>query len=97
MNNSRKAIDKDWRGKQYAFFSHRQCEAFPCHQIEDESDFNCLFCYCPLYPLQDCGGAFVSRPDGAKDCSSCVIPHKRDNYGLITSRVRNSASGRTSA
>ena len=33
----------------FKFFSHRQCEYFPCHQLKGgmaEEDFNCLFCYC---------------------------------------------------
>ena len=37
--------------KQYAFFQHRACEFFPCHKGVPEEDFNCLFCYCPLYAL----------------------------------------------
>ncbi|MBP8030977.1 MAG: metal-binding protein, partial [Acetobacterium sp.] len=35
----------------YKFFQHRDCEYFPCHQADDLEDFNCLFCYCPLYAL----------------------------------------------
>ncbi|MBO5973618.1 MAG: metal-binding protein, partial [Clostridia bacterium] len=35
--------------KNYAFISHRDCEFFPCHQTSDVDNFNCLFCYCPLY------------------------------------------------
>ena len=37
--------------KHYAFFQNRDCEYFPCHRGVDEADFNCLFCYCPLYAL----------------------------------------------
>ncbi len=33
--------------KEYAYFSHRSCEYFPCHPGADPENFNCLFCYCP--------------------------------------------------
>ena len=37
-------------------FGHKKCEYFPCHKGADPEDFNCLFCYCPLYALGDkCG------------------------------------------
>lgn len=35
----------------YSFFQHTQCEFFPCHKTAKPEDFNCLFCYCPLYAL----------------------------------------------
>ena len=45
--------------KKYSFFSHKECEYFPCHKTEDPENFNCLFCYCPLYALGErCGGNF---------------------------------------
>ena len=43
--------------RNYSYFSHRECEYFPCHPGADPDNFNCLFCYCPLYVLgADCGG-----------------------------------------
>ena len=33
----------------YSFFQHTACEFFPCHETAHPEDFNCLFCYCPLY------------------------------------------------
>ena len=74
----------DWEGKHYAFFQNRQCEYFPCHATEKPEDFNCLFCYCPLYALGDkCGGGFRYLENGFKDCSACSVPHDRKNYGRI--------------
>ena len=35
----------------YSFFQHKECEFFPCHPTDHPEDFNCLFCYCPLYAL----------------------------------------------
>lgn len=69
------------------YFSHRECEHFPCHVGADADDFNCLFCYCPLYVLGDrCGGDFVMLENGVKDCSGCLFPHKRENYDAIIGR-----------
>ena len=71
----------------YRFFSNRSCRFFPCHRVTDESTFNCLFCYCPLYTLgEKCGGNFVYRDGHVKDCSNCLIPHKRKNYAYITNK-----------
>ncbi len=73
-----------WRNKNYSFFQHRECESFPCHKTDNIENFNCLFCYCPLYTLgEDCGGNFVYTQSGIKNCVNCDIPHKRENYGLI--------------
>ena len=72
----------------YAFFQNRQCEYFPCHNCTDPDDFNCLFCYCPLYALgENCGGSFVYTENGIKDCSGCMIPHRRENYGKILEKM----------
>ena len=77
-----------WDGKGYSYFSNTKCEYFPCHKTDDSNNFNCLFCYCPLYNLGNkCGGDFVYLPDGLKDCSMCTIPHKRENYGEIIKSI----------
>ena len=71
-------------GTNHSFFTNRACEYFPCHADIDPENFNCLFCYCPLYPLgETCGGAFVMLEDGVKDCSGCTLPHKKENYDKI--------------
>lgn len=71
----------------YSYFCNRECEYFPCHPKADPNDFNCLFCYCPLYVLGDrCGGNFVYLTNGAKDCSKCLYPHLHQNYEAITER-----------
>ena len=59
----------------YAFVQNRVCEFFPCHKTDDPEHFNCLFCYCPLYRMEDCGGNPNYLENGVKDCSSCTIPH----------------------
>lgn len=72
--------------RKYAFFSHKECEYFPCHATSDAEKFNCLFCYCPLYVLgHQCGGNFTYLPNGYKDCSECMYPHIPDHYDEIVS------------
>ena len=68
----------------YKFFQHKKCEFFPCHKVKDESTFNCLFCYCPLYALgEDCGGNFSYSENGIKDCTNCLVPHSPGGYDYI--------------
>lgn len=72
----------------YDFFQHKNCEYFPCHACADPEAFSCLFCYCPLYALGDrCGGNFTYTQTGIKDCSNCLKPHRRENYGKIMEKM----------
>ena len=78
---------QDLKTENYKFNQHKPCEFFPCHKVSDESSFNCLFCYCPLYALgPNCGGNFTYLSSGIKDCTNCMIPHKKENYEYITSK-----------
>ena len=78
---------KDWKNKKYSFFQHTECEYFPCHQTSKPEDFNCLFCYCPLYALGDkCGGNFYYSKKGIKVCTKCIFPHVRQNFGKVIDR-----------
>lgn len=71
----------------YKFFQNKACEYFPCHRCDGES-FSCLFCYCPLYALGDkCGGNFRYTENGIKDCSGCLIPHRKENYDHIMEKM----------
>lgn len=71
----------------YKFNQHTKCEYFPCHKTIKPEDFNCLFCYCPLYMLKDkCGGNFKYTKN-VKDCSDCTIPHTRKAHDYIMSKM----------
>ncbi|MCC0683905.1 cysteine-rich small domain-containing protein [Clostridioides sp. ZZV15-6383] len=77
-------------GENYKFFNHKNCEFFPCHKTNKPEEFNCLFCYCPLYALgENCGGNFKYTDKGIKDCSSCMLPHKKDNYNYIMGKFQD--------
>ena len=86
-----------------SFFTNCACEHFPCHEGIDERDFNCLFCYCPLYALgPDCGGNFTYTKSGRKNCKNCALPHVRENgtklvsarYGLLAELAREREKAR---
>ncbi len=65
------------------FFSNKECEYFPCHGIKDGEIFNCMFCYCPLYFLEECIGSYEILDNGVKDCSNCTVPHGIDSRDII--------------
>ncbi len=72
----------------YKFFQNRECEYFPCHKTEHPENFNCLFCYCPLYALgKECGGNFTILENGVKSCMDCMKPHRRENYDVIIEQL----------
>jgi Zn-finger protein len=72
----------------FSFFQNTKCEYFPCHKNADGSNFNCLFCYCPLYALgENCGGNYTYTKEGIKDCSGCLIPHRAENYERIIDKM----------
>lgn len=70
----------------YTFVQNRSCEYFPCHQTLQTENFNCLFCYCPLYRVDECGGNFTILDNGVKDCTNCTVPHF--SYDLILERLK---------
>ena len=87
MNKKDNPAD-EWLGKNFSFFSNTTCEYFPCHADASPDDFNCIFCYCPLHRFGDkCGGNFKYLRNGAKDCSDCLLPHRRENYGHVTEKL----------
>ena len=80
----------------YKFFQNKKCEYFPCHKGIPEADFNCLFCYCPLYTLgKSCGGNCEYLKNGIKSCINCGFPHHRKNY-LVVFAPASSAPSKSS-
>ena len=67
----------------YKFFQHTECEFFPCHK---SGKVNCLFCFCPLYYLKDCGGTYTYTDRGFRDCSNCTLPH--DDYDFVIRKLK---------
>jgi len=55
----------------YRFYNNKDCKYLPCHKVGNVEEFNCMFCYCPLYLLEDCGGKYISNY-GVKDCTDCI-------------------------
>ena len=71
------------------FFTHKECESYPCHDVDGEGGFNCLFCFCPLYTVSgECGGDYTLTVDGIKDCSGCSLPHDKNSYAIIMQQLK---------
>lgn len=72
----------------HKYFRNPDCKYFPCHETGDDSYFNCLFCFCPLYFLNDCGGTPSYTRSGVKDCTPCVRPHAKGGYEFVLARLK---------
>jgi len=70
----------------YRFFKNVDCRYYPCH--EGIKELNCLFCYCPLYSFEDCGGNFYRSEKKIKVCTACIRPHKPENYDVIINLLK---------
>jgi len=70
----------------YKFFKNLDCKYYPCHKNIEE--INCLFCYCPLYFFDDCGGDYKINKKGFKDCKGCIKPHiANTGYDFIITKL----------
>lgn len=72
-----------------SFFENKDCKYYPCHKGVES--INCLFCYCPMYHLEDClGNPSYKEKDGrmVKVCTNCCYPHDKDNYERIMAHLR---------
>ncbi len=71
----------------FSFFKNIECKYYPCHKGIKE--LNCLFCYCPLFFFNDCGGNFIITGKKTKDCSNCIIPHEPNKgYKYINKKLK---------
>lgn len=74
----------------YCFYENKDCEYFPCHK--DVEAVNCLFCYCPLYNMENCQGEprYIEREGKQiKECTYCTYPHQPENYEKIVRILEN--------
>lgn len=74
-------------------FSNKECEYYPCHKYEEGEEFNCLFCYCPLYKMEKCLGnpKYIINKKGqtVKSCVECTFPHHPKNYSKVIAYLAN--------
>lgn len=73
----------------YRYFENKECQYFPCHK--KDGDFNCMFCYCPMYRLEKCLGtpSYIDiKGKTIKDCSNCTFPHEPENYDAIMEKLK---------
>lgn len=79
----------------YRFFENRDCRYFPCHK--GLADFNCLFCYCPLYGREHCpGNPHYMEKNGRtiKVCTDCNFPHRPKNYDKMIELLKQPDGGK---
>ena len=76
-----------------SYFLNKECEYYPCHDLSEEK-FSCMFCYCPLYDMEDCGGTYTYTKKGAKNCKDCTFPHDRDNYTAVIKKLKEKMYGK---
>lgn len=72
------------------FFANKECKYYPCHKMQEE--LNCLFCYCPLYSMENCPGKnYYKEKNGKKIkvCTDCSFPHKAENYDKVIAILKN--------
>ena len=75
----------------HRFFRNTECKYFPCHKTDAPEDFNCLFCFCPLYAMGDkCGGdyTYVGKNRDVKSCANCVRAHRYEFYDYVISKLK---------
>lgn len=73
----------------HRFFENKDCKYYPCHKGVEE--FNCLFCYCPMYTKEKCPGSpkYSQKEDRIiKVCTDCNFPHRPENYEVILRMLR---------
>lgn len=70
----------------YKLYSNVGCPYYPCHDIEDF--VSCMFCYCPLFCYDDCGGDYIYTRLGTKDCENCTIPHEEAGWNHVIAKLR---------
>lgn len=70
----------------YKFYNNKGCHYLPCHKVNNVDEFNCMFCYCPLYFFDECGGNYKDK-SGIKDCLDCLIPHSPKGYDYINQKI----------
>lgn len=79
-------------GNSSKYFKNVNCSYFPCHSGMRGEAFNCLFCYCPMNPYEDCLGSpsYLKLGEGIaiKDCSGCTFPHEPEHYDEIIEFLR---------
>lgn len=73
----------------FKFVQNTACEYFPCHKEIPLEQFNCLFCYCPLYALkEECGGDYAYLKNGIKSCMGCSKPHELTGYEHVAKKIK---------
>ncbi len=77
-------MDQNEYSNSFKYFENRDCKYYPCHKGNEH--INCMFCYCPLYHMENCPGTYkiIEKDSGpVKSCIDCRFPHEPDNFEKI--------------
>ena len=86
--------DNDGYAASEKYFENVACPYYPCHKFPDTEGpihMNCLFCFCPLYHMENCPGNPTYKEKNGKIikvCTNCTFPHIRDNYEIVMDTMR---------
>ena len=72
----------------HRFFRNIDCRYFPCHQVSDETSFNCLFLFLSAISGRRLRRTFKMTAKGIKDCTDCKIPHRPEGYDYIIKKLK---------
>ena len=72
----------------HKYFNNHNCKYYPCHSQSEDNNFNCLFCYCPLYHMEDQCGGNLKYVKNTKICVECHLPHVPDYYDVIIGKLK---------
>ena len=70
----------------YKYFKNTDCKYFPCHKGLSD-DFNCLFCYCPMYSMPNCPGSKTYIEKNGKKIKVCGVVKDETGEPVIGATV----------
>ncbi|WP_432490175.1 cysteine-rich small domain-containing protein [Flavonifractor plautii] len=78
-------------GRTFSFSSNKAWERYPCRSMQ--KGWNSAACSAIVRCICWAERAEMLHhlENGVKDCSKCLIPHQRDNYGYLAGRFQEIA------
>lgn len=65
----------------YKFFENLGCKYYPCHSGIKKGEFNCLYCFCPIF--------VVCKRHSKSGCEFCKVPHDKGSYKFMMLELNN--------
>lgn len=78
-----------WEGKEYSYFSHKKCEFFRVIRMQIRMILTVCLLLPAICPGWEMRWEFPVYGKGIKDCTNCMLPHKRKTMGMSQENTRN--------